>query len=234
MNSTVYIKCEKNTQVGHQEVKISDIASVFCEDKSIAMKVKAIRVVKIPDNKHRRYVVSILKIVELIVNVCPGVVVKNEGDSDIIIEYRRNVANRRGEDNKAGFHGNSSANKKRVNGNSGKNISNGNSGNSSSGAVSKIADIAKTIFVGLITLLGGSFAIMAYNNDVSSAELLSNIYTLVLGEGADGHMILEIAYSVGLALGIIIFYGHFGNWKFGKLRKINSSLLSYILLLSSN
>ena len=31
-----------------------------------------------------------------------------------------------------------------------------------------------------------------------------------------GGRILEITYSIGLALGIIVFYGHFGSWKFGK------------------
>ena len=32
----------------------------------------------------------------------------------------------------------------------------------------------------------------------------------------EGHRIMEISYSIGLAIGIIVFYGHFGNWKFGK------------------
>lgn len=74
----------------------------------------------------------------------------------------------------------------------------------------------KVFFICLITLLGGGFAVMAYNNDVGMADMFSRIYELVYGDENAGGMILEISYSIGLAVGIIVFYGHFGSWKFGK------------------
>lgn len=175
MNQTVYIKCEKSRQVSHQNIVIGDIAKVFCADKSLAAKVKSLTIVKIKGEKHKRYVVSILKLVELIINAYPGVDVENEGEEDIVIEYIKN-----GKQN------------------------------------SRVMDFIKTAFVCLIVLFGGGFAIMSYNNDTNSNELFTNIYDMVLGSGADGHMILETAYSVGLALGITIFYGHLGDWKIGK------------------
>ena len=57
---------------------------------------------------------------------------------------------------------------------------------------------------------------MAYNNDVGMSDMFLRIYELAYGQQADRPMILEISYSIGLAIGIIVFYGHFGNWKSGK------------------
>lgn len=34
-----------------------------------------------------------------------------------------------------------------------------------------------------------------------------------MGQEADGATALEISYSVGLALGILIFFNHFAKWK---------------------
>lgn len=174
MNQIVYIKCEMSKSVQNPDIKISDIASVFCEDEHIAARVKSIRVVKVDEKKSRRYVVSILKLIELIHSIYPGITVENEGSPDVVIDYRAKKGN------------------------------------------SKVIEYIKLGFVCLITLIGGAFAVMSYNNDVGSNDLFFKLYELILGEGADGHLIMEISYSVGLAVGIIIFYGHFGNWKFGK------------------
>ncbi len=177
MNQTVYIKCDMSRQVSHKDIVIGDIAKVFCEDKSLAAKVKAITVVKLKEDKHKRYVVSVLKLIELIIKNCPGVEVENEGENDIVVEYIKTKNGKQG---------------------------------------SKAMDYIKTAFVCLIVLFGGGFAIMSYNNDTDINGLFSNVYEMILGQGVDGHMIIEIAYSVGLALGIIVFYGHFGDWKIGK------------------
>ena len=69
-------------------------------------------------------------------------------------------------------------------------------------------------FVALFTLVGSSYAVMAYNNDVGTTEIFSLIYEKFGASFADSN-ILEISYSVGLALGIIVFYNHFGGKRFG-------------------
>lgn len=71
--------------------------------------------------------------------------------------------------------------------------------------------ILKAVLIGTVILFGSGFAIMTYNNDVQIPELFEKIYELVLGEGVNGNNILEISYSIGLTLGIIIFYNHFGG-----------------------
>ncbi|MDO4279478.1 MAG: stage V sporulation protein AA [Lachnoclostridium edouardi] len=71
----------------------------------------------------------------------------------------------------------------------------------------------KTIFVCLICFFGAAFAIMTFNNDVNVTDVFSEIYLLVTGKESNGFTVLEVSYSVGLALGIIGFFNHFAKYK---------------------
>ena len=71
----------------------------------------------------------------------------------------------------------------------------------------------KTIFVCVICFCGAAFAIMTFNNDVSVTDAFDQIYLLVTGTSSDGFTILEISYSIGLGLGIVVFFNHFAHWK---------------------
>lgn len=74
--------------------------------------------------------------------------------------------------------------------------------------------ILKVVFVSVVLFSGAAFSIMAFNNDVDVTRLFHQIYTLVTGEEKDGVTILEITYSIGLTLGILIFFNHFGRKRF--------------------
>lgn len=71
----------------------------------------------------------------------------------------------------------------------------------------------KTVFVCLVCFFGAAFAIMTFNNDVSVTDAFDQIYLLVTGTNSDGFTILEISYSIGLGLGIVVFFNHFARWK---------------------
>ncbi|MDO5350394.1 MAG: stage V sporulation protein AA [Lachnospiraceae bacterium] len=71
----------------------------------------------------------------------------------------------------------------------------------------------KTIFVCIISFCGAAFAIMTFNNDASVMSLFQELYQLVMGKEPSGFTILEASYSIGLAVGIIIFFNHFAKWK---------------------
>lgn len=71
----------------------------------------------------------------------------------------------------------------------------------------------KTILVCVTVFVGASFTIMTFNEDVSVAEVFGKIYKLVTGAEEQGGSILEIAYAVGLPIGIIVFYNHFSRVK---------------------
>lgn len=74
--------------------------------------------------------------------------------------------------------------------------------------------VVKTACVALITFCGAAFSIMAFNNDVSTSKLFSQIYEYVTGSASDGFTILEVTYSIGITIGILVFFNHFGKKRF--------------------
>ena len=71
----------------------------------------------------------------------------------------------------------------------------------------------KTLLVCMLTFFGGAFSIMTFNTDVDTANLFSKIYTQFTGEIAAGPTILEFTYSVGIGIGVVFFFNHFGKGK---------------------
>lgn len=71
----------------------------------------------------------------------------------------------------------------------------------------------KTIAVCAVCFSGAAFAIMTFNNDVSVGDVFKEIYLVIMGTASSGFTILELSYSVGLALGIIVFFNHFAAIK---------------------
>ena len=74
-------------------------------------------------------------------------------------------------------------------------------------------DWVKTALVSAICFFGTMYTIMAYHNEINIIELFEKIYTLATGMESDGFTALEAAYSIGLSLGIIVFYNHIGKRK---------------------
>ncbi|MBQ9989958.1 MAG: stage V sporulation protein AA [Lachnospiraceae bacterium] len=69
----------------------------------------------------------------------------------------------------------------------------------------------KVALVSLVCFFGTMYTIMAYHNEINIDMLFVDIHELILGEDKDGFTMLEAAYSVGLSLGIIVFYNHIGR-----------------------
>ena len=71
----------------------------------------------------------------------------------------------------------------------------------------------KIAFVSAICFFGTMYTIMSYHNEISIVGLFADMYTMATGMESDGFTALEAAYSIGLSLGIIIFYNHLGKRK---------------------
>lgn len=74
----------------------------------------------------------------------------------------------------------------------------------------------KLLFVALVSFFGTSFTIMAFHNDIGINDVFAKIYEMVMGQPGDGYGILELAYSIGLAVGIIVFFNHIGGRRITK------------------
>lgn len=74
--------------------------------------------------------------------------------------------------------------------------------------------IIKAVFVAMLTFAGSAFAIMTFNNDASVSDLFGQMYEFVTGSQSDGFTIMEVSYSVGITIGILVFFNHFGKKRF--------------------
>ncbi|GKH33971.1 stage V sporulation protein AA [Muricomes sp. OA1] len=171
-HDTVYLKGDRNVEVQKKDVTLGDIVAMECSNKEMIPKLKTLKILKIPDKKKQRMVISILKIIACIHEKYPGLEVQNMGEQDIIITYE--------EQKTPGM----------------------------------VWHVIKTVIVVLITFCGAAFSIMAFNNDVSTSKLFSQIYEFVTGDVSDGFTILEVSYSVGITVGILVFFNHFGKKRF--------------------
>ena len=76
---------------------------------------------------------------------------------------------------------------------------------------SKLVEFLKVAFICAILFFGSAFSIMAFNEDAGVTDMFKKIYFLITGTESDGFTVIEFTYSIGLAVGIIIFYNHFGK-----------------------
>ena len=79
-----------------------------------------------------------------------------------------------------------------------------------------VVTFLKVSVVCLICFFGSAFSIMAFNEDVSTADLFGNFYQLMTGQESNGFTILELTYSLGLSVGIVAFFNHIGGRRLTK------------------
>lgn len=169
----VYLSFEKNNAVAWKNVTVGSVAEVFCEDKSVENKVKAISIHKIGNVKKERYVVSVIEVLEKIHDVAPGVRVENLGETDFIIDYI--------DDTKSAF-------------------------------LRKAVKLVNVCAICLLIFFGGTFTIIAYYNDVDMNGIFDSYYSFLQGKDK-GSRIMEAMFSLGVGLGVIVFFNHFGGKK---------------------
>lgn len=180
MDSTIYIKADRNVEVTKSDVTIGDIFEIECSEQKMISKIKACRLFKFTHDpaksktKKRRTVISILKVISSIHELYPNVQVENLGETDIIITYEAQRT------------------------------------------AGKMFHWIKVMAVVVITFIGSAFSIMTFNNDVQLTSLFSQIYEWQTGRPPGGTTILELTYSSGLIVGILVFFNHFGKKRFSE------------------
>ena len=173
-NVVLYVMAKQNVETGKSDVALADVASIYCEDEMVRAKAEALKIHKFKKEGAPRVVISIMKVIEELTKLNPGITVESIGETDIIIE-------------KASFQKDTQSSKK------------------------GFGEWIKVLLVALICFFGSGFTIMAYHNDIGISDVFGRIYELVTGEASDGCTALEVAYSIGLTMGIIAFYNHVGG-----------------------
>ena len=54
---------------------------------------------------------------------------------------------------------------------------------------------------------------MAFNNDIGITNLFGQLYRQFTGEASDGFTVLEVTYSLGVGIGILVYFNHFSRKK---------------------
>ncbi len=168
---TVYVNIRQITEVNHKDVTLKDVADIYCDNPELQNKCSALKILKIRKDKPKRYIQSVMPVLEKLQALDSSLQINSMGETDFIVDYQPP--------------------KKPV----------------------LLWQWTKTIFVCGVCFCGAAFAIMTFNNDVNVTSVFGEIYRLVMGREAEGATTLELAYSIGLALGIIIFFNHFAKWK---------------------
>ncbi|MCD8073702.1 MAG: stage V sporulation protein AA [Lachnospiraceae bacterium] len=81
------------------------------------------------------------------------------------------------------------------------------------GGLERIWSSFKTVLICFLSFFGAAFSIMAFHMDVGMTDLFARLYELLTGASSGGAMLLEISYSIGVGLGILLFFHHFARRK---------------------
>ena len=71
----------------------------------------------------------------------------------------------------------------------------------------------KMAFVSMVLFFGGAFSIMSFHTDVGLRDTFSRLYWQLTGAVKPSVSLLEIGYSLGVCVGIVVFFNHVGNKK---------------------
>ncbi len=174
MSDILYLKLEKISLVKDKTVRLGQVAKLWCCNKELEKRISQMKILEIEEKSDRRYVMSVMSVIEKLTGQEKDLQVSNLGETDFIIDYQPGPGS------------------------------------------SNWWNWAKTIFVCVTMLIGGAFAIMTFNNDGCVAEIFQQLYLSVMGTEPDGLNVLEVGYSVGLPLGILLFFNHFSKVSFSK------------------
>ena len=86
MGKTLYLKLNQISEVHEKDVRLKDIGTLYSDDPTVLSKCMVLKVKKIPSDRNRRYVGSVLDIIQLIADMDSSIQVENMGETDFIID----------------------------------------------------------------------------------------------------------------------------------------------------
>lgn len=169
MNKIIYIDMKQSVELVGKSARLSDICDTYSSDNSLLSRINSIKLVNDNYEGKKAYVVTIIKVVEEINKIYPGIDIKNMGPSECVLNFK---------DGKQ---------------------------------TSKKWEYVKVAIICIIMFFGAGFSIMTFNNDVSINNLFKKVCFLITGNEEHGQLLIESCYAIGIGLGLVIFYNHFGK-----------------------
>ena len=72
----------------------------------------------------------------------------------------------------------------------------------------------KIAMVSVVLFVGSATAIMSFHNDAEIPKVFQGVFEMIFGYRSENPTLIEVPYSFGLALGIIVFFNHALGRKF--------------------
>jgi len=85
--------------------------------------------------------------------------------------------------------------------------------NNKTGKGNTLWQYVKIAFVSVLLLAGSATAIMSFHSDAQIPTVFENYYYMFFNERIENPIIIDLPYSIGLAVGIIVFFNHFSGKK---------------------
>ena len=174
LKSDIYIKLDGHVRVDRREVRLKDMASVYCSDAVLMRRLENVPVFVFEEKDGEKEVISILYVYAAIYkSLGKDLQIHSIGSEDCLVDL---ISERK---------------------------------------PSKLWSRIQVVLVSMVTFFGAAFSIMAFNNDIGVTTLFSQLYETFTGKKSNGFTILELSYSIGVGLGILIFFHHFAKKKGG-------------------
>ena len=186
VRETIYLKADRNIEVTKQEVTIGDVMKVECVNPVVLARVKSMRLLKFGDASDRKMDVK-----------SNG---KSHGTKRVAVSIMKVIACIHEVYPKAEIQNMGEADfiitfeKQKTTGG--------------------LVHLLKAVAVVLISFTGAAFSIMTFNNDVDVKKIFSQVYEMTTGMKSDGFTVIELTYSIGIVIGILVFFNHFGKKRF--------------------
>lgn len=84
---TVYLKCDRNIEVGTPDVYLKDLGSLRCADRNVSARLKALKVWHFSQEGPGRCVISVLDLIAKMEECCPEISVEVIGEADVLLEW---------------------------------------------------------------------------------------------------------------------------------------------------
>ncbi|MDF2878840.1 MAG: stage sporulation protein [Clostridia bacterium] len=78
---------------------------------------------------------------------------------------------------------------------------------------SPVKEWIKAALISVIVFAGATIAIMAYSTDTSLPKTFSILNKIFTGTEVENPVFITIPYSIGIAIGIVVFFNHIGTKK---------------------
>lgn len=84
---TIYLNLREMTEILDKNVYLKDVADVYCSDKAVEAKARALKIKTIRNKREHRYVESALAVIEKLEKLDISIQVNNIGKAEYIIDY---------------------------------------------------------------------------------------------------------------------------------------------------